>query len=353
MQREREFVIDPEFAGLLRPLTAEELADLERNLLADGRVLKPLAVWGETDILLDGHHRLELARKHGLPFKVVRLHMPDRTAALAWVVRHQLGQRNVTPEQESYLRGKRYQQEKKKPHRQAKDKGGTLPPLSEESGGGKTAERLAREFGVDESTIHRDAKYAEAVDKLERELGPDAKAEALNGKLSKKEVVELAAEPAPPPADEPAEHHPDPVRDGYGNEIPEHLAEVFAVRLLGKEAQALGRKLQNLIHRIACHPGGAFLRAELQHTRKGDGELRHTSKKIAEGLNDLKFYLPFSAVCPRCHRVHPGRVAPDCPLCKGAGWLTRWGLNFAERPHREAVEAMGKAAREAAKGAAS
>ena len=39
--------------------------------------------------------------------------LPDRAAAVEWIIANQLGRRNLTPEQKSYLRGKRYQLEKK------------------------------------------------------------------------------------------------------------------------------------------------------------------------------------------------------------------------------------------------
>ena len=45
--------IDPEFSSLIQPPTAEEYAQLERDILRDKGARDPVVLWG--DILLDGH----------------------------------------------------------------------------------------------------------------------------------------------------------------------------------------------------------------------------------------------------------------------------------------------------------
>ncbi len=55
--------------------------------------------------------------------------------------------RNLTPEQKSYLRGKRYHLEEKKAH------GGEREASSDNQNLERTRERLATEFGVAPSTI--------------------------------------------------------------------------------------------------------------------------------------------------------------------------------------------------------
>jgi hypothetical protein len=92
-------------------------------------------------------------------------------AAVNWVIANQLGRRNLTPEQKSYLRGKRYQVEKK-----AKGRPDGKLPQNE----GETAERLATEYGVSPATIARDAEFAEATDTLEDEVRPELTEGALS-----------------------------------------------------------------------------------------------------------------------------------------------------------------------------
>jgi 16S rRNA G966 N2-methylase RsmD len=85
--------IDPEFRAIIPPLSDEEAAGLEENILAHGcRV--PLDVW--RGILLDGHHRLTVCEKHGIPFRTSEIYLPDRRAAMVWIAKNQRDRRNVT-----------------------------------------------------------------------------------------------------------------------------------------------------------------------------------------------------------------------------------------------------------------
>ena len=96
------FVIDEEFRSLIPPLTAEERAGLEESLLRDG-CLDTLIVWREPQILLDGHHRKETCDQYGIDYAVREISLPDWEAAADWIDAHQLGRRNLTPEQMSLL----------------------------------------------------------------------------------------------------------------------------------------------------------------------------------------------------------------------------------------------------------
>jgi transposase-like protein len=92
-------VIDPEFQSLIPPLTAEERAQLEANLRAEG-CRDPLVVWPQDDgpsILLDGHTRYEICQQYGLPFQMVEAKsINTREDAQLWIVHNQLGRRNLT-----------------------------------------------------------------------------------------------------------------------------------------------------------------------------------------------------------------------------------------------------------------
>jgi hypothetical protein len=88
--------IDKEFAGLIAPLTAEEYSQLEANLIAHG-CLDALVVW--RGLLLDGHNRLEICHRHGIPYDTTEIDLPDREAARLWIEENQLGRRNLTTDQ--------------------------------------------------------------------------------------------------------------------------------------------------------------------------------------------------------------------------------------------------------------
>lgn len=60
-------VVLPELAELLPPLTAEQSAALEADLLKNG-CYAPVIV-NEDMVVIDGHNRKALCEKHGLPYQ--------------------------------------------------------------------------------------------------------------------------------------------------------------------------------------------------------------------------------------------------------------------------------------------
>lgn len=89
-----EITIDPEFKALIPPLAADELRQLEENILRDG-CRDPLVVWN--GILIDGHNRHEICTRHGLPFETTVMDFADREEAKVWMINNQLGRRNLPP----------------------------------------------------------------------------------------------------------------------------------------------------------------------------------------------------------------------------------------------------------------
>lgn len=98
---------DPEFRGLLDPLSPAEAGTLEQNIIADGRALDPVVVWQETRIILDGHNRIDICGQRKLPYKLLFVKFPDtpdgRTKALEWVIEHQMGRRNLSTDARAKL----------------------------------------------------------------------------------------------------------------------------------------------------------------------------------------------------------------------------------------------------------
>ncbi|MGD9732561.1 MAG: hypothetical protein AB7U45_10305 [Desulfamplus sp.] len=109
---EQQFTIKDEFKNLINPPTDEEKQILEQQIINDG-VRHPLTVWKEQNILIDGHTRLEICQKLNLPYEVEYLSFPDEDHVISWMSNNQLGRRNITMQQISYLRGKKYEAEKK------------------------------------------------------------------------------------------------------------------------------------------------------------------------------------------------------------------------------------------------
>ena len=103
--------IDPEFQGKIPPLTFEELEQLEKNIVNDGKVINPIIVWN--GLIVDGHNRYTILQKHpDIPYTVHEKAFASRYEAIIWICKNQLGRRNLTPEQKLFLIGKQYEAEK-------------------------------------------------------------------------------------------------------------------------------------------------------------------------------------------------------------------------------------------------
>ena len=70
-----DLTVDPEFRDLIPPLNEEELKLLEESLVADG-CESPLIVWN--GVIIDGHNRYAICRKHDIPFSIQEKHFDTR-----------------------------------------------------------------------------------------------------------------------------------------------------------------------------------------------------------------------------------------------------------------------------------
>jgi len=89
--------IDPEFQGLIRPLTPDEFAGLEASIAIEG-CRDPLVIWQTPDgeiTLLDGHNRLQICTAKRLPYKTQVLALETRDQAKIWIIDNQLARRNL------------------------------------------------------------------------------------------------------------------------------------------------------------------------------------------------------------------------------------------------------------------
>ena len=184
--------IDPEFEKVIPPLTKDEYHQLEENILDDGRIMMPIAVWG--DIIVDGHNRYRIAREYGdIPFSTTQLDFDNRYEAIAWICKNQLGRRNLSDEQKAYLLGKRYSAEKQ--IEKQRDENGRFAPIGQNDHPEeklKTSERIAKEIGKSEKHVRRAEQYAQALD-LADSVCPGIKKDILSGFLNttNKDVIAL------------------------------------------------------------------------------------------------------------------------------------------------------------------
>lgn len=90
---ERTPTVLPELAGLLPPLSGEQLAALEADLLQNG-CYSPVIV-NEELVIVDGHNRQRLCEKHGIPYNMAVFAFADLLEAKRWALDTQKGRRNL------------------------------------------------------------------------------------------------------------------------------------------------------------------------------------------------------------------------------------------------------------------
>ncbi len=90
----KEYRIDPKLNGILPELSKADYKALEQSLLMDGFKGAPIMVWG--DVIVDGHNRYEICKKHNIPYEVKSVEFASKEDAIIWMVRQQLGRRSLT-----------------------------------------------------------------------------------------------------------------------------------------------------------------------------------------------------------------------------------------------------------------
>ena len=159
--------IRKDFKELIPPLSPEEFEQLEKNILEEG-IRDPLVVWN--GVLVDGHNRYEIAKKHGLDYETVERDFCSEDEAKAWIIQNQLGRRNLSKYDRSVmaLRLKETIAEK------AKER--MFDPM-QNFAQGTTRGEIANIAGVSHETIRK-------VEKIEEKATPRTKQLLREGKLS-------------------------------------------------------------------------------------------------------------------------------------------------------------------------
>ena len=165
-------------------LTDEEFQQLEENILQRAKSCLPDCLG---NILVDGHNRYKILQQHPeIPYttRSISCTCETREDVLAWICKHQLGRRNLTPEQKKFLIGKQYHSEKST---RGGNHGNQYTPVancqidnlpSVEN----TTERIAKENNVSPSFVIRAEQFMKTVELMEKYC-PGIQEETLSGKL--------------------------------------------------------------------------------------------------------------------------------------------------------------------------
>ena len=90
---ERTPTILPDLAELLPPLSGEQLAALEKDILQNGCYAHIIV--NEDLVVVDGHNRQQICTRHDLPYKMAVFAFDDLLEAKQWALDTQKGRRNL------------------------------------------------------------------------------------------------------------------------------------------------------------------------------------------------------------------------------------------------------------------
>jgi hypothetical protein len=152
-------IIDEEIQSLIPPLRSNELAKLRESISAEG-CRDPLVVWKDQAVLLDGHNRYAICKEAGLGYRTIELDFPDKDHAMLWILKNQLGRRNLGDYQFNLMVGKEYELKKKVSwggdRKSETVKENQLRQSDGDDSQKQTAERLAQEHEISPRTVERD-----------------------------------------------------------------------------------------------------------------------------------------------------------------------------------------------------
>ncbi len=166
----------PELDLLIPSPSQEEVELLEESILAEG-LREPISIWkhNSKQIIVDGHNRYAILKRHNLPLEVNILHFQDIEEVKDWMINTQLGRRNLTDEKRAYLIGMKYEREKKQQGRKKKldeEKRKDFPHL-EGNTSNISAKTIANQVNQSDRTIRNYASFYRGVNLLSTEMQSD------------------------------------------------------------------------------------------------------------------------------------------------------------------------------------
>jgi len=165
-----DLTVDPEFRDLIPPLNEEELKLLEESLVADG-CESPLIVWN--GVIIDGHNRYMICQKHDIPFSIQEKHFDTREEVMLWMLRNQLGRRNLNNYQrvELVLKFEPLVKSAAEQRMLAGKVANPVPTLAQGQTKGRTRDHLSEAAGVSHGTFAKAKKLVQSADEeTKREL---------------------------------------------------------------------------------------------------------------------------------------------------------------------------------------
>ncbi|OWW19608.1 hypothetical protein [Noviherbaspirillum denitrificans] len=186
--------ISDELRPYVDPLTTHEYEALERSILAEG-CRDALVLWGE--VLVDGHNRYAICRKHGIPYNTVQ---NDKFGSIEdvmlWMIDNHLARRSVSDFQRGMLalRKKAILSERVKAQKEAEpettpETESKAPETPPERPPLATREEVAKVAGISSNTVSR-------IEKIQKTATPELVEAVRSGTISLNAAAAVASLPS-------------------------------------------------------------------------------------------------------------------------------------------------------------
>ncbi len=192
-----DIVVNEELKAYIDPLTAEEHEALERSLLAEG-CRDALVLWG--DVLVDGHNRYGICRKHGLPFQTVQnTRFQSVEDVHLWMIDQHLGRRSISDFQRGVLALRKREIVAERRSRAAAAPAPADAATEGADAAAGTAEALPAPLNSREA-IARAARLSSSqvvmIEKIQKQAAPELVAAVKSGTISLNAAAAVASLPA-------------------------------------------------------------------------------------------------------------------------------------------------------------
>jgi hypothetical protein len=181
--------INEDLRAYIDPLTEDEVAALERSLLSEG-CRDALVLWG--DILVDGHNRYGICRKHGIPFNTIQNKtFQSMDDVQLWMIDNHLGRRSVSDFQRGVLALRKKEIVSKRLAQAAQptaESAATDSPAQPDAGPPWTREAVARAARVSSATIGQ-------IEKIRKTAAPELVGALKSGVISINAAAAVASLP--------------------------------------------------------------------------------------------------------------------------------------------------------------
>jgi hypothetical protein len=309
-----ELTVDKEFEALCPKLTEEEERLLTEAIDRDG-CRDAIVTWANhDDIIIDGYNRYRICCKTGSGFKVKAMTFANRGEVINWIIRNQIGRRNLNEAQRATLAAHLVTATVGKSanlQNITATKAAEICNVSPRSvadakkviANGSPALKQAvkqGEVAVSAAAVVADLPKAEQTKAVKNgtvaKVAKERKSKLAGGTEFPVDQIEAAD----------AQTAKEDQTDSLNGTVPDDLLDVFSQCRKWQQAMNAVSQAKKTVTEFKDHRAAMFL------------DFQELDRLLTQARVNLKFAMPYTE-CPKCRR----KLKKDCPQCKGEGWLNK------------------------------